>query len=117
MPCGAQVDTHVNNQYNTCFWALRRFGGLPAKDAQEALRSTNAAAKNEMLFSKFGINYNNLPARFRKGSVLIWQRPVATAEDAEALSEGAKKGKKEVAVLHVDLIGDAFWQERPELLA
>lgn len=30
-----------------------------------------AADKNEMLFSEFGINYNNEPEQFRKGSVLF----------------------------------------------
>ena len=27
--------------------------------------------KHEMLFSRFGINYNKLPERYRKGSVLV----------------------------------------------
>ena len=26
-----------------------------------------------MLFSRFGINYNNLPLMFRKGSTLLWE--------------------------------------------
>ena len=30
-----------------------------------------SSQKHEMLFSRFGINYNALPSRFRKGSVLV----------------------------------------------
>lgn len=30
-----------------------------------------SAQKHELLFSRFGVNYNQLPARFRKGSVLV----------------------------------------------
>lgn len=37
------------------------------------MQGTFASDKNEMLFSQFGINYNNLPEIFRKGSVLIWK--------------------------------------------
>lgn len=29
-----QVDTHINNQYNTCFWALVLRGGRSPADAQ-----------------------------------------------------------------------------------
>ena len=32
-----------------------------------------AADKNELLFSTFGINYNNLPEMHRKGTVLVWE--------------------------------------------
>ena len=28
--------------------------------------------KNELLFSEFGINYNNLPEMYRKGTTLVW---------------------------------------------
>ena len=30
-----------------------------------------AGEKHEILFSRFGVNYNVLPARFRKGSVMV----------------------------------------------
>ncbi|KAF9968742.1 tRNA-His guanylyltransferase [Mortierella alpina] len=50
-----QADTHINNLFNTSFWAL----GTDSKD------------KNEMLFTEFNTNYSKLPAIFRKGSVLL----------------------------------------------
>ncbi|KAJ5020933.1 tRNAHis guanylyltransferase-domain-containing protein [Bipolaris maydis] len=44
-----QVDCHINNLYNTTFWALVQQGGMG---------------------HQFGINYNNEPNCFRKGTVL-----------------------------------------------
>jgi len=36
-------------------------------------QGTVSSDKNELLFSEFGINYNNLPQLYRKGTVLLWQ--------------------------------------------
>ena len=84
---------HPALQYNTCYWALVKSGRSP-QEAQAELKvsarlgdrqpfsgraaspSTGASVctlqgtltqdKNELLFSRFGINYSTLPARFRK---------------------------------------------------
>ncbi|RDA89061.1 hypothetical protein CP532_2280 [Ophiocordyceps camponoti-leonardi (nom. inval.)] len=66
-----QVDCHINNLYNTTFWSLVQLGGLENKDAEKALAGTVASDKNEILFSRFQINYNNEPEMFRKGSVVF----------------------------------------------
>lgn len=65
-----QVDCHVNNLYNTTFWALVQKGGMSTTEAEEKLKATIAGDKNEILFSQFGINYNNEEPMYRKGSVL-----------------------------------------------
>jgi tRNA(His) guanylyltransferase len=89
-----QVDCHINNLYNTCFWALVERAGHSQRQAEKILKvscrtctmietpqcsrvstlistkqDTNSAQKNEMLFSQFDVNYNNEPAMFRKGSI------------------------------------------------
>ncbi|KAF8963161.1 tRNAHis guanylyltransferase [Flammula alnicola] len=61
-----QADTHINNLYNTTFWALVQQGGQTTTEAHATLKD-----KHEILYSRFGINYNELDARFRKGSVLV----------------------------------------------
>lgn len=109
------MDTHINNQYNTCFWALRK-SGLSSSVAQAALKGTLADAKNEMLFSRFGINYNSLPVRFRKGSVILWgceQVKVKLRADGYPVM----RARREPLVVHEDIIGDAFWERHPEILA
>ncbi|ENI04108.1 hypothetical protein COCC4DRAFT_73194 [Bipolaris maydis ATCC 48331] len=65
-----QVDCHINNLYNTTFWALVQQGGMGHREAEERLKGTVSSDKNEILFKEFGINYNNEPNCFRKGTVL-----------------------------------------------
>ncbi len=56
---------HLLPQYNTCYWALVKSGKTGA-EAQAVLQGTDAGTKNELLFSQFGINYNELPDQFKK---------------------------------------------------
>lgn len=85
-----RIPGHINNLYNTAFWSLVQLGGLDNKEAEKTLavrtlrlglveqtsnklmsQGTLAAEKNEILFSRFKINYNNEPEIFRKGSVVF----------------------------------------------
>ncbi|KAG1738413.1 Thg1 C terminal domain-containing protein [Suillus paluster] len=66
-----QADTHINNLYNTTFWALIQKGGQTTTEAHATLRGTVSSTKHEMLFSRFGINYNEISQRFKKGSVIV----------------------------------------------
>lgn len=107
-----QVDCHINNLYNTTFWALVEKGGLTPKEAEQTLCGTLSADKNEILFSRFGINYNNEPAQYRKGTTLRWKTLVTnsgagtgiTARQLERLKK--KLRKAEVEILHCDNIKD-----------
>lgn len=95
-----QADCHINNLQNTAFWALVLKGGMNNADAQKRLNGTLAKDKNEILFSEFGINYNNEPQQYRKGTTII-----------------KDKDKKELLELYCDIINDApFWEENAELL-
>ncbi len=107
-----------------------------------------------MLYSRFGINYNELPARFRKGSVLVREEvcpgdrcesrllittgqvsdtvetrsgpetdKAAASDPGEPAPTSGKKAQKKprvrttVELYHCDIIGDEFWDCRPNLLA
>ena len=102
-----QADCHINNLYNTCFWCLVLQGGLTNKQAEGRLKDTLSGEKNEILFSEFGINYNNEPELFRKGTVLIWGFPE---------NDDNPRKHREVQKLHVDIIGDSFWSSNPDIL-
>lgn len=102
-----QADCHINNLYNTCFWALVQNGDLTTVDAEKRLSKTLSADKNEILFSEFGINYNDCPEMFRKGSTLIWEDSV----------DDAQRKRKDLRVLNSDIIGDNFWQEYSSFLS
>ncbi|KIM53013.1 hypothetical protein SCLCIDRAFT_18061 [Scleroderma citrinum Foug A] len=99
-----QADTHINNLYNTVFWALVQQGGKTTTEAHATLRGTVSATKHEILFKEFNMNYNDVSPRFKKGSIIIRQ-------------VRGGKAKTHVAVLHCDIIGDEFWAERPYILA
>lgn len=85
--CANEVG-HINNLYNTAFWKLIQLGGLDNKEAEKTLavcapfycyqsfiltwyQGTLAADKNEILFSRFKVNYNNEPEMFKKGSIIF----------------------------------------------
>ncbi|KAG2497128.1 hypothetical protein HYH03_004719 [Edaphochlamys debaryana] len=110
-----QADTHVNNQYNTCFWALVKSGKTPT-EAQATLKGTLSGFKNELLFREFGINYAHLPEQFKKGSVVVRQKAMVEVKQREDGSPVLRE-RALPAILHCDIIGDGFWQERPHLLA
>lgn len=64
-----QADTHINCQYNTCYWMLIK-EGKSREEVQKMLRGTLTADKNEIMFQR-GVNYNTLPAMFRKVLYLL----------------------------------------------
>lgn len=111
-----QVDTHINNLYNTCFWALVKEKQCTHGEAEEALRHTLSDFKNELLFSQFGRNYNNEEPMFRKGSAIVraWCVGEGKAEKAVQRTPGkVDEPRKKLVhrVLHEDIIGDLFWEE------
>ncbi|KAE8243708.1 hypothetical protein A4X13_0g6981 [Tilletia indica] len=107
-----QVDTHINNLYNTTFWALVQQGDMTEHQANEELRHTISSQKHDILFKRFEINYDRLPQVFRKGTTLVWQSssPPSTTQIASSTSS---KARKVLRTLHVDIIGDAFWTTAP----
>ncbi|KAK5121070.1 hypothetical protein LTR85_005554 [Meristemomyces frigidus] len=126
-----QADCHINNIYNTTFWNMVLKGGMSNTEAEHALKGTVSADKNEILFSKFGINYNNEPMIYRKGTAVYRSYGAGPAingvsgqvKTADAASktqlekEKKRKQKASIVVEHVDLIGDAFWDSHPYILA
>ncbi|XP_019238560.1 PREDICTED: tRNA(His) guanylyltransferase 1-like isoform X2 [Nicotiana attenuata] len=96
-----QVDCHINNQYNTCFWLLVK-SGKSRTEAQSSLKGTQTQEKNELL-TQFGIDYNALPIMFRMGSSVFQNKDELTGND-------------EVVVEHCNIIDTSFWKEHPRIL-
>lgn len=66
-----QRDSHRNCISSYCFWKLVE-SGKSGKEVQKLLEGKNDAWKNELLFQKYGINYNDTPEWERKGTMLYW---------------------------------------------
>ncbi|QPG73216.1 tRNA-His guanylyltransferase [Brettanomyces nanus] len=118
-----QVDCHINNLYNTTFWNLVIKGGMTPHDAENKLIGTVSADKNEILFKQFGINYNDEPEIYKKGTLYIRDSVITPTEantrdltkrQLERLQKRLKKS--EIKELHCDIIKDEFWDDRPWLL-
>eukprot|EP00171_Calliarthron_tuberculosum_P009732 IDg9732t1 len=54
-----------------CSLPLMRASGVSTFEAERRLKGTFSNDKNEILFTEFGINYNNENPMFRKGSTII----------------------------------------------
>ncbi|KAI9165519.1 hypothetical protein LWI28_015542 [Acer negundo] len=108
-----QVDCHINNQYNTCFWMLF-MSGKSKSEAQGYLKGTQTREKNELLIQKFGIDYNQLPIMFRQGSSVFR----VEAEKTMAFENGspAEKLRNKVMVSHCNIIEHSFCKEHPSIL-
>lgn len=104
-----QADVHVNNLYNTAFWALVNQGSHSTREAESILKGTLSKDKHEILFSKFGINYNDEPQIFRKGSFLT--------KGLDLPDDDVQKQSDEVVVFHEDIISEGFWLKHPQLLS
>ncbi|XP_062180255.1 tRNA(His) guanylyltransferase 1-like isoform X2 [Phragmites australis] len=109
-----QVDCHINNQYNTCFWMLVK-SGKGEQEAQLALKGTYSKDKNELLAQQFQINYDDEPAMFRKGSSVYRER-VETKVKTDDYGNPIKRTQLKVTVAHVDIIGSDFWENHQHIL-
>ena len=113
--------------YNTAFWALVQQGGKSTAEAHQELAGTLSGEKNELvgvcynyvclcsvsfglqLFSQFDINYNNVDAMFRKGSLLVKRATTVTVHNSRT-GVDEERTRTQWMVVHEDIIGDAFWQ-------
>ncbi|OBA23626.1 tRNAHis guanylyltransferase [Metschnikowia bicuspidata var. bicuspidata NRRL YB-4993] len=117
-----QVDCHINNLYNTAFWGLIQKCNMTRQDAENKLKGTLSKDKNEILFTKCGINYNNEPEMYKKGTVIVREYENWKHEERDMSSRQKQRNEKmrknaAIVVSHVDIINDDFWIKRPWVLA
>ena len=122
-----QADCHINNLYNTVFWEIVKSGKTTTETAVR-LKDTLSGDKNEILFSEFGVNYNKIEPRYRKGCCLYWvKKPVQTTTTTDSISAPVTKDDvggackkprfyRELCVTHEDIISEVFWSEHPQIL-
>ncbi|GER35126.1 tRNA(His) guanylyltransferase 1 [Striga asiatica] len=110
-----QVDCHINNQYNTCFWMLVK-SGKSKSEAQNFLKGTQTQEKNELLDELSGISnyYQTSHPMFRQGSSVYWDRETMLVDGKE---EGSGvKSRKIVVVKHCNIIESSFWEAHQDIL-
>jgi tRNA(His) guanylyltransferase len=134
--CWRYVDCHINNLYNTVFWALVLIGKLTREEAHEKLKGTVTKEKNEILFGEFNINYNNIEDVYKKGTIIYKKSQgnikydnmmIDESDDIKDFKENINQGsslfdqnevfynllsnfyKRGVCLCHSDLTKDEFW--------
>lgn len=121
-----QADCHINNMYNTCFWALVQQGQCSRQKAEEILCGTFSKDKRAILLNRFEQNYDDEDAIFRKGTVMFREFVSGAperglcgppGEQCEASQVGRPGDRcSSITVGHFDVIRDEFWRERPWIL-
>lgn len=101
-----QADVHINNLYNTVFWKLVLDRGMKNSDAEEYLRLNGKySADKRHLLKSFDIDYDALPAVYRKGTILL--RKNVRYEN---------RIREVIMPYYADMIGDEFWKEHSDIL-
>ncbi|RMI98374.1 Thg1 C terminal domain-containing protein [Yarrowia lipolytica] len=109
-----QVDCHINNLYNTTFWTLVQQGNMTTQEAEQRLSKTVSKDKHELLFTEFGLNYNNEPDVFKKGTTIVKEFDTTGLSQRQVERKMKKMGR--VRVMHCDIIRDGWWDERKWIL-
>ena len=68
-----QEDAHRNALNGHCYWYYR-VQGKSDQEAHRLLMGVSNSEKNELLFSKANINFNDLPLWQRRGFALCWDK-------------------------------------------
>lgn len=128
-----QVDCHINNLYNTTFWALVNLGKLSPQEAHNKLKGTLSKDKNEILYSNFNINYNKIEEIYKKGSI-IKRKMKLNGKDTKVDNYNILNSisneldeklniiqtyksfydiyeNKGLELLNIDIINDDFWED------
>ncbi|KAJ7946280.1 tRNA(His) guanylyltransferase [Quillaja saponaria] len=105
-----QVDCHINNQYNSCFWKLVT-SGKNKREAQHEMKGAQLQKKLEEL----GIEYDKILAMFRHGSSIFWDKEDSIVEHHQNGNLSDSHMKK-IMLENCDIIGPKFWLEHSSIL-
>ena len=93
-------------------------GGLTQVEAHQELKGTLSKDKNEILFSRFQLNYNDVEEVFKKGTILLRKPQEQIVDETVAEDEQVKEDIKklhakptyEIIQVHENLIDcEAFY--------
>lgn len=76
---------------------------MSTQEAHKTLSGTVSSEKHEILFARYGVNYNSLDAIFRRGSIILWEPETNqyTSLDLEAESTSVSDTTSSVGRLDV----------------
>lgn len=66
---------------------------MTVQEAHKTLGGTVSSEKNQILFTRFGINYAKLDPLFRRGSIILWEPEQGVSAPAEKEKESQDQGE------------------------
>lgn len=82
---------------------------MTEQEAESILKDTISSQKNEMLFTKYGVNYNKISEVYRKGTVL-YREKVLVSSISKNNGQEIDRMKNTITIGSCDIIGDEFWK-------
>lgn len=71
---------------------------MTTQEAHKTLGGTVSSEKNEILFGRYGINYNKLDPLFRRGSIILWEPQEDNGPIAESAGTDETKTTNQVSL-------------------
>ncbi|XP_053407447.1 probable tRNA(His) guanylyltransferase isoform X2 [Mercenaria mercenaria] len=103
-----QADCHINNLYNTCFWKLIQEKGLTPAESQERLKGIeNGDLDLSLQLHLSGSSTSRSQSARGHGRGMDSRRSPQMSR---------KLTRPNIDRLHVDLIGEQFWTDYPDIL-
>ncbi|KAG8935310.1 tRNA-His guanylyltransferase [Tulasnella sp. 417] len=118
-----QADTHINNLYNTTFWALVQQGGMTTSEAHEKLKKpveishevSGSSAEKGVVGASSSLDQE--ASDTEKDSVAQKIQHRREKKEAKKAEKAAMRKREWVlTVMHCDVIGDEFWHSHPDIL-
>ena len=108
-------DAHRNALNAHCYWVLRG-EDLSVEGATKRLLGLSVAEKNELLFSRAGINFNDLPLWQKRGIGLYWETYEKAAQNPKSGEELTTTRRRLVTDLELPM-RDAYSSFVEDLIA
>jgi tRNA(His) 5'-end guanylyltransferase len=90
-------DAHRNALNAHCYWALRK-AGKGRRAATETLTGMSVAEKNELLFQRVSLNFNDVPLWQKRGMGVYWEKYLKDgvhAKTGEAVTATRRRLKRD----------------------
>ncbi|EER38138.1 tRNA(His) guanylyltransferase [Histoplasma capsulatum H143] len=114
-----QADCHINNLYNTTFWNMILQGGMSNTEAEKALQCNIQKPRNQYEIQP---QIEKMPGgskevEYEVGEEVGEEGPPAEMTKSQIARMRKIQKKATIAVMHLDIIKDDFWDKRPWILS
>jgi len=114
-------DAHRNALNAHCYWLLRK-EGFSARKATSFIEGLSVGEKNELLFTKGEINFNDLPGWQKRGTGFYWEtyeKQAVNKKTGEPVIAKRRRIRKDLKLpmkdAYSDFVKEVILKEHPDL--